>query len=499
MGSASASTTSLNSLMSPTSTTSGMLPPSRPFAHDEQVARLWELLESGLQLFSVDESPLADVEVRLPPSADQPDGIVSVDGHTSRRILAEEIFLSLMEDLKEQTKRRVSLEKENMTRLAIANLIDDDVGIVDESEQDREVEAPHPEGSIPTETEIRTSEMQLVIKSSDSEATPKLGSFASMANVPELASHKKPSSSAMKEAADIASPVMDEDPAVTLVREQISRVPERYTSMQKSLHDCAYSLSSLREEISGTSSTLDEDSAAKRLTILLDGIHDVIEDVRVEVEIAISDDERVGAGLQTLLTLNPDQKSLSSARAFVDADSSSQEFDGGRKITGFKRRLADVEHDLVEIKVAAAAWQTEAEEDALNADAESDITKRETLDAISRLQLRTVAAPSRVSSFGDLSGMPSPGITSPGNGLKRGFFGSLGRSLSGTTPRPTPTALHAPQRMVSMNVFRSTSLSAGSVGILGGSSNMHSGILPTGQETSPPPEMHDKDSEDDVE
>lgn len=498
MGSASASTASINSLMSPTSTNAG-LPPLRTFAHDEQIAHLWELLESGLQLFSVDESPLADVEVRLEPSADQRDGVVSVDGQTSRRILAEEIFLSLIEDLQQETKRRVALEKERMTKVATAGLIDADEAVDDQDQGSSEMVAA-PSLGFTTITSVAPGiDEHINSEPEDSEATPRMGDVAAMTSMSESAPGNTTSSSTV-DVKDTTRLAMAEDPAVSLLKDQIGRVPERYATLQKALHDCAHSLTSLREESTGSSSNFDYDTASKQLAMLLDGIHDVIEDVRVEVEIAIADDERVGAGLQTLLTLNPDVKSLSTARAFIDGDGVLSDSNGRRKITGFKRRLADVEHDLVKIKVAVAAMQLEDDEVDVEAELDTGVAPPKRSDAFSGLQLRTVTAPNGLTSSVDDSNISSSGMTSPGNGMKRGFFGSLGRSLTGTTPNGSPSALHAPQRTASMGMFRSSSLSAGSVGILGGSSTMHSDLLPAARGVTHHRSLADDgDSEDDVE
>jgi hypothetical protein len=492
LGPASASTTSLNSIGSQTANSGGVLPSGNQYTHDEQVAQLWELLEAGLQLLSLGDSPLADAEIQLKPSTNQPDGMISTDGHTAREILAQDIFLSLMHDLENETKRRVALEKEVMSKVAAERAEGaSDTVTLDSKPALADIVASK---ASPHHTDDERDAMQLVTPPADPDQTPKLAGVEKVDGCE--GESDAPAHSVLIENAQPAIPTPSEHPTVTQLKDRMGRVPERYASLQKSLHDCACNLASLREQSSSGSNPHD-DTASKQLTLLLDGIHDVIEDVRVEVEIAIADDERVAAGLQTLLALNPDIKSIASARAFIDGDGTQSGNNARRKIAGFQRRLGDVEHDLVQIKIMAAAIPADVEDEGMDEFPRSGSAHPLRKNAYSGLQLRTVRAPSRSASQVDLASSPSPGMISPGNGLKRGFFGSLGRSLTGTTPAGSVPSLHSGDRAASLGMFRSTSLSAGSVGLLGNAAPLHPDVF--GDESGAGSLIGAGENEDDVE
>jgi hypothetical protein len=215
-----------------------------------------------------------------------------------------------------------------------------------------------------------------------------------------------------------------------------------YRSTQKALHDCALSLTNLR----GTRQQLPAEHQTA-LQILLDGIHDVIEDVRVEVEIAIADDDRSAKGHQTVLSLQGNDENdgiriqvSKAAEAFLDPERTRS------REGNFDRRLGDVEHDLVEIKMAILDVQSREalslgphEGDLLNPHP-LDAKREETFDPFTNLNLKTVnvRTPNAMNvPINVTRPAVSPGLTDRpglGNNMKRGFFPALSRTFSGTTP-----------------------------------------------------------------
>jgi hypothetical protein len=183
------------------------------------------------------------------------------------------------------------------------------------------------------------------------------------------------------------------------------------------------------------------------LQILLDGIHDVIEDVRVEVEIAIADDDRSAKGHQTVLSLQGNDENdgirtqvSKAAEAFLDPERTRS------REGNFDRRLGDVEHDLVEIKMAILDVQSREalslgphEGDLLNPHPLGN-KREETHDLFTNLNLKTVnvRTPNAITVPMNVTRPAiSPGLTDRpglGNNMKRGFFPALSRTFSGTTP-----------------------------------------------------------------
>ncbi len=495
MANARASTTSLASAAStpagPSRATTSPLPtPSRATAHGSS-ALLWELLESGLELFASPDSPLSHVDLDVPvsPTNEYPDGLHGADARTGRNVLAWDIYASLLQELEEETQRRVALEKERsqiVDRAAInGDAKHDDCGQLAIAAQSImpavEVNFSQPVNGQP-HSSTHSPPCIEAQAAADPEQTPRPDSAATMSNGHALGRN---------------------DPALAPLRDRLNRVGERYSGLQKSLHDCAHSLSALREQavkLEVAAPAASSLATAKQLSLLLDGVHDVVEDVRVEVEIAIADDERVATGLQTLLTLHPDERSLDTAEAFLDGRDKGAR-SSAKRIAGFERRLADVENDLIHLKVTQARMEAGEEEDVeevLDDSPSSEMPLRR--DMLVGLQLRTVAVPPPTVILD--SPLTSPGsVSQPSNGMKRGFFGSLGRTLAGTTPNGSSTSIDSSQRSSSMAGFRNASLGAGAVGIMGGSGSMTGGplALPSPRSERSRPATSPSQTDDDVE
>lgn len=401
--------------------------PSNDYAHGEQLSLLWDMLESGLQLFksSTDDlresvfSGITDGEHVESPI----DGrSLGVDSSLGRILLAQEIVAGLTADLDRETKRNVELEKE---RLGLLSSKWDEPGIVAKTDLDEKVDSVLP-----------------VVKLNDAVPAPEVKVEASQddmpPSIPEPKKHQsiQAGSSSIPQS-DATAPIPQESPtspAPSAISPEINTLVERlrsrtsaYRSTQKALHDCAVSLSNLRssrKEIPNECQTA--------LQILLDGIHDVIEDVRVEVEIAIADDDRAAKGHQTVLSLNGDESAIKAANGFFDPERTRS------RGSNFDRRLGDVEHDLVELKMAVLDVQSEQALGPQQTDHLDPMGDRRTSDPFANLNLKTVSVRSPASnSLGLARPAVSPGLSERhalGNNMKRGFFPALSRTFSGTTP-----------------------------------------------------------------
>jgi hypothetical protein len=432
---ASASSTSLSSMLG--------APPVHDYAHEERLSLLWDMLESGVQLFKENNENLVEL---ADASGSQANGefnggspartkgrTLDVNSSLGRILLAQEIVSSLTADLERETRRNVVLEKE---RLSLVSTL--------------------PEGKLPM-----------------TEAIGKNGSTSPVCDEPvTLVSTTPPANEDVSDKFEMASPSEDDQdsggledegvhnaigisldvetvkdttdpflldtsyvhksqpsPRLTTLLEQLRDRTPHYLSTQKALHDCAISLVNLRRDCRSLAT-----SHQASLQTVLDGIHDVIEDVRVEVEIALADDDRASKGHHTVLTLNPDDKAMELAESFVKGDRSRV------KETNFGRRLGDVEHDLVELKMAIMRVKTEEDlgpqEELMDVPNLQDV---QSLGPFSQLSLKTVTVrPSAVTPLSnDVIPKLSPGLNDRsvvGNGMKRGFFPALGRTFSGTTP-----------------------------------------------------------------
>ena len=425
-------------------------PNTYDYAHEERLSLLWELLESGLSIFNDANDVLvdrgdADGSVTPPNKTiggdanDNPakSKSLAVDGSLGRILLAQQMVMSLTADLDRETKRNVQLEKERLTFLSSSW----DEAVQSQGDTPDEVRkvGPDRQGESVRERSIQSSPNA----SSGNEREPKELLQMPMSESPvetpiagvlesdTVAFGEAPSSSpSMSSEARVAQASSSKLEALTEATELISQLRARkssYRTPQKALHDCAISLSNLRV----TRKSLPSSHQAA-LQILLDGIHDVIEDVRVEVEITIADDDRAGKGHQTVLSLNGDEQAIKAAKVFLQGNRTQA------KESNFERRLRDVEHDLVELKMAVLDIQSEENLDPreILVDSYDDADNTPRTDPFANLDLKTVTVRTPVSvSRPEI--VVSPGLTDRqglGNNMKRGFFPALSRTFSGTTP-----------------------------------------------------------------
>ncbi|TFK19155.1 hypothetical protein FA15DRAFT_709245 [Coprinopsis marcescibilis] len=209
-------------------------------------------------------------------------------------------------------------------------------------------------------------------------------SFSSTSHAPSLD---------LDEASSALTPFLKPPPHPLL--KGLVRVRGRYDDLQRAFRDCHLGLESLRETL-GPSTTIPEPSSLtfpstsqiprKVLQVVLDRLHDFVEDARVELEIQISDEELLVKGYETLLAIpgaisamSPAPSSSStpfsaSFQAFAgrgthnsEKNQSPSQFEVEQQIEGFiigtdpavrkahetfVRKLEDAQHDIAALKKA---------------------------------------------------------------------------------------------------------------------------------------------------
>lgn len=351
-----------------------------PYEENRHLSTLWDLLESGIELFSEDEN--GGLTGLLTTTTDCRD----MDDQTARDVLVQNLHDQLMHELEQITQKMISLERQRLEWIATGTVAESTATGVAE-----ETFTLSPDKLLP--------------------ALPGPGdNLIPLARSP----HHENGLQLHLDDADVPSSIPAGDPlpkdSLAPLLQRLQNTAGRFNTLQKQLADCAASVSNLRDcevDISPAYSST--------LQILLDGISDVIEDVRVEVEIAIADDARDLEGHRTVLKLKTDPAILAKAADFADGRHVSA------KATNFAKRLGDVEHDLVAIKVTVSELQAEGSKAG-----PSNTPDQEVVNPLLGIPLKTVRAPAPPSR----AAMQQRQL---GNGMKRGFFGGLGRTLSGTT------------------------------------------------------------------
>ncbi|KAJ9103073.1 hypothetical protein QFC21_002495 [Naganishia friedmannii] len=385
-----------------------------PYEENQHLSTLWDLLESGIELFAGHEDESLSSVLQGNRGDDG-----EVDNAAARVILAQEMTMSLMEELERTNRKLVALERKRLEWIATgtAEGAGDAPGYGTEPTRDSPVDRSY--------TLVPTIAANGAAKENVSPAPDLAGP-----DIPATQGLQLDLTGLDKPRENVANINLQND-ATNLLLQRLQNANGRFSVIQKQLSDCAASVSNLQ------SSSADISPAyASTLQILLDGISDVVEDVRVEVEIAITDDHRDLKGYQTVLKLDPDNKTIAKANEYADP-----EYVAG-KSASFAKRLSHVEHDLVAIKVALSEMQTE--EPKPNGPGGMD---EEIVNPLLGLTLRTVRAPAPLS-------RASMQHRQLGNRMKRGFFGGLGRTLSGTTPTTTlsrASSVSRPSPFASLN------------------------------------------------
>lgn len=335
----------------------------------------------------------------------------------ARVLLAEELVDTLVKDLQVETDRRLELEKQRVEWLAKEAV---------EGREPQEQNDNHGHEVFDLENEEAEERQEVKPEEEDKEIidTP-----------PPL-----PPSIATDDLKALFQPLQD-----------------RYAPLQKSLHDLSHSLASLRTSLPTPSSPHPSFSRTKKflplpllrthptsdpiLSNILDNIHEVIEDARVDVEIALADEDRVFRGFEALLGVGSVVQSsevLKDAKEFVE-----DKLGEGRGRAGFDRlekKVEDLEHDLAVLKAKVHEVEDGMEITIPIATAETESEQtNSTLGSIwADLPLRTVTPPQSgvggIFSSPLLDGSsPSSSAASPIDSRRPGVLSnvsSVGRSFS---------------------------------------------------------------------
>jgi len=274
-----------------------------------------------------------------------------------RVLLAEELVDTLVRDLQAETERRMELERQRVEWLAR-----DAVGGVDPI-PDEDAEQGH------TMFEFENQEDSSGIDTAHRHEVPNghekkddvdlLGDEPVEKQLPSIPVEPPQ-----------PSLVLDNFPLITILQEIINPLTERYNPLQVSLHDLSSSLASLRISLPIQTTPASTTSPTKKptfrnlslkspspisdpaLTILLDSVHEVIEDARVDLEIAVADIERVYRGFEALLGVGgkgavQGSEVLKDAREYAN----DRENEGGKgSFERLVKKVEDLEHDLVILK-----------------------------------------------------------------------------------------------------------------------------------------------------
>ncbi|KAH9950225.1 hypothetical protein B0H21DRAFT_803077 [Amylocystis lapponica] len=143
---------------------------------------------------------------------------------------------------------------------------------------------------------------------------------------------------------------------------QLAKVKHRYDDMQRAFRDCHLALKELKKDLSTVPRSSDMTMVIKRAVERLD---DFNEDVRVELEIRITDEARIASGYETLLSVpgaisdEVDAPALEGEMlAFVDGTDRAV----AKATQQFARKLDDLQHDIASIKRTLYELASAAEE-----------------------------------------------------------------------------------------------------------------------------------------
>ncbi|KAH8106913.1 hypothetical protein BXZ70DRAFT_259831 [Cristinia sonorae] len=141
----------------------------------------------------------------------------------------------------------------------------------------------------------------------------------------------------------------------------------RYDDLQRSFRDCDIALKDLKREVGGLPDNLE---AVLIVHTAVDRLKDYNEDARVELEIRISDEERIYSGYTTLLSIPgaiSDEVDTNELENQIHAFVSGTDSAVAKAMQHLSRKLDDLQHDIASIKLTvhelAASTENQAESD----------------------------------------------------------------------------------------------------------------------------------------
>ncbi|GMK54577.1 hypothetical protein CspeluHIS016_0111630 [Cutaneotrichosporon spelunceum] len=374
-------------------------------------------------------------------SVSKPDNKASGEEESMARVLlAEELVQHLVDDLQIETERRVELEKQRVEWLAKeaedgvpaeggqgGGLVFDADAKDDKAEEggSKEAEIKHEAKGDSDATEKAEGEGGMVDGAKDGEDAKADDTRDGKGIQTDVAKDGKgnqaDATTAESDGDDrVASPSSrspsETPPHLDELSAMFDPLVEAYSPLQKSLHDQAVSLLALRASVPDLTSVAARKGPLRSLALrpartarddllsLLDGLHEVIEDARVDAEIAVADEDRVFHGFAALLGVGASgivqaSSVLRDARVYVDSrgagvvDPSSPASEDEVEVTEtqlgrLSGRVEDIEHDIALIK--RTLHEAEGMDAPTPTDDEPKEKRRKSVWAL--LPLRTVSA-----------------------------------------------------------------------------------------------------------
>jgi hypothetical protein len=271
----------------------------------------------------------------------------------ARVLLAEELVDTLVKDLQIETERRMALESERVEWLAkeaVEGVEAGEVGVgendghgdgvmfdLDQHEHEHEHEAEgegHGEGDGKGEETIKVGGGDMEIPGSTEEE---------ILNDPILLPLETPLIPLE------TPPPLEPTPTLTRLSTIFDPLLESHKPLQSSLNALSHSLSDIRESLPTKRNLIRKTPLQDPVLLsILENLHESLEDARVDVEIAIADEDRVYRGFEALLGVGGGGV-VQSSNVFEDA----REFvafklkDGWTKLSG---KVGDLEMDLSTVK-----------------------------------------------------------------------------------------------------------------------------------------------------
>jgi len=265
----------------------------------------------------------------------------------ARVLLAEELVDTLVKDLQAETERRMALEGERVEWLAKEAVEgveagDENVGhgdgvMFDLDQHEHEHEA---EGEGEGEGDAKEDE---AVKVGDGKADDSVPAEEEILTDPILLPLETPSIPLE------TPPPLEPTPTLTRLSGIFTPLLESHKPLQSSLNALSHSLSDIRDSLPTKRPLIRKTPLQDPVLLsILENLHESLEDARVDVEIAIADEDRVYRGFEALLGVGGGGV-VQSSNVFEDA----REFvafklnDGWTKLSG---KVGDLEMDLSTVK-----------------------------------------------------------------------------------------------------------------------------------------------------
>ncbi|TCD70277.1 hypothetical protein EIP91_004178 [Steccherinum ochraceum] len=157
------------------------------------------------------------------------------------------------------------------------------------------------------------------------------------------------------------SPAPDHDSQQRLLAE-LRSTQHRYDALQRSFRDCDIALKDLKSDVVDLPESLDMTLVVRAA---VDRLKDYNEDARVELEIRISDEERIYTGYVALLSIPgaiSDEVDAAELEDEIQAFVSGTDKGVAKAMQQLTRKLDDLQHDIAAVKLSAHELASSAEE-----------------------------------------------------------------------------------------------------------------------------------------